>query len=619
MAANVGAGPAPDAGPRHEADDGVPDSTAKGTARQPLPAPPVSVHLLWPFLAGRGARLAAAGLIAVVGTVLGLAQPALVRDLIESVGRGSSSWRTPLLLLAVAVGEALASAAQSYLLQLTGEEMVLRIRTTLARHLLHLPIREFDRRRIGDLLSRASSDVTVVRSVVTSGFISLLSAGVMFVGVVVLMVRLDPWLFAITFTAIVLGTISQVAAGRAVRNASHTTQDETARLSAAMERSLSAVRTIRAATAEERETRCIEDVADRAFRAGSRMARLVSVIQPVMALCVQSAFIVVLAVGGARVAGGTISLGEFIAFILYLFMLVSPVTQGAVVYTQLQAALASLARIQEVLSVPAEGAGQPARASFRRPASPEEGRERCLPVLRFQDVSFGYTPDKPVLRGLTFDVERGSRTALVGPSGAGKSTVLALIERFYDLDGGRILFDGEDLRDLPHHDVRRRLAYVEQGAPVLAGTVADNLRLREGEITDQRLAEVLRIVQLDDLLTDGRGGLDTPVGDAGHCLSGGQRQRLAWARVLLGDEPVLLLDEPTSSVDARNEAVLRKALDRAGGCRTVLVVAHRLATIVHSDRIVVMDRGRVVDAGRHEELLSRSALYRDLATSQLIR
>ncbi|MDQ1287130.1 MAG: hypothetical protein QG622_695 [Actinomycetota bacterium] len=555
-----------------------------------------------------------------IGAGLGLAQPLLVQRLIESVGRGSTSWGVCLILLVVAVAEAFASAVQSYLLQLTGEEMVLRIRTTLARHLLKLPIREFDRRRIGDLLSRASSDVTVVRSVVTSGLVSSLSAGVLFVGVIVLMVRLDPLLFAITATAITVGAIVQVAAGRTIRDASLTAQDETARLSAAMERSLSAVRTIRAALAEEREAGMIEDVAHRAFLAGSRVARLVSVTQPVMSLAVQSAFVVVLAVGGARVSGGALTLGEFIAYILYVFMLVSPVTQGAVAYTQIQAGLASLARIQEVLSVPAEGAVQPTRAATAvHDADCDGDTTDDGPLLRFQDVHFGYRSGAPVLRGLTFDVERGSRTALVGPSGAGKSTVLALIERFYELDAGRILFEGRDLRDIPHSQLRCRLAYLEQGAPVLAGSVADNLRLRAEGLTEQQLAEVLRVVKLDDLTGDDRGGLDLSVGDSGHCLSGGQRQRLAWARVLLGDEPVLLLDEPTSSVDSRNETVLQRALDQVGGHRTALVVAHRLSTIVRSDRIVVMDQGTVADVGRHEELLDRSALYRDLASNQLIR
>jgi ABC-type multidrug transport system fused ATPase/permease subunit len=219
---------------------------------------------------------------------------------------------------------------------------------------------------------------------------------------------------------------------------------------------------------------------------------------------------------------------------------------------------------------------------------------------------------------VSFTVARGSRVALVGPSGAGKSTVLALIERFYDATGGRICVDGHDVRDLPRAALRRRLGYVEQEAPVLAGTLRDNLLLTAPDADDARLLAALDEVNLGALATRTPEGLDVQVGEGGVLLSGGERQRLAIARTLLADTPILLLDEPTSNLDARNEAALRQAVATAAHERTLIVVAHRLSTVVDSDRIVVLDAGRVVATGSHAELVETSPLYRELAAHQLL-
>ena len=343
------------------------------------------------------------------------------------------------------------------------------------------------------------------------------------------------------------------------------------------------------------------------------MAKLNALVQPIMSLCIQGAFIVVLGYGGYRVAIGDMTLGDLVAFLLYLFMLVMPLAQAVHAFTTLQAGLGALDRMQEVMQIPAEDADEESLSpTFPRSLATSSA------MLELADVSFAYDGGPAVLDHVSFTVDRGSRTAIVGPSGAGKSTALALVERFYDPSAGTVSLDGVDVSTLPRDEVRRRIAYVEQEAPVLAGSIADNLRLAAPDASDDELMEVLGQVGLSELVDRTDRGLDVPVGDDGVLLSGGQRQRLAWARALLAGPELLLLDEPTSSVDSRTEQVLQDALRTASRERTVLVVAHRLATVADSDRIVVLDNGRITAVGTHGELLASSPLYRELATHQLL-
>ncbi len=372
---------------------------------------------------------------------------------------------------------------------------------------------------------------------------------------------------------------------------------------------------------------------------------------PAAISALQLSLLVVLGVGGFRVAAGAISIASLIAFIMFLFLLVMPLATTFGAITSVNQALGALGRIQEVLDLPTETQDDERIAADLRHVEAPSASSESAPAIEFRDVRFHYPanvvaarqaaakearnlladahveradaettaiPDHEVLRGVSFSVSRGTRVALVGPSGAGKSTILSLVERFYDPTGGSIRLHGHDARTYPRDELRAQFGYVEQDAPTLAGTLAENLRLAAPDASDADCERVLRAVNLGDVLERNPLGLQAPVGEDGVMLSGGERQRLAIARALLTNAPILLLDESTSSLDGVNEQKMREAIDAVSTDRTLVVIAHRLSTVVDSDLIVVLEDGVVVGQGTHAELVETTPLYRDLARHQLL-
>lgn len=573
---------------------------------------------LVPYLRGHIRVLVLAGGVSLLAAAGMLAQPLLTRSVIDAISESRPVLAPAAGVATLLVFAAILSGVRDYLLRRTGEALVLGLRTRLAAHVLRLPIEEYDQRRTGDLLSRVGADSTLLRFVITSGVFELVTGGLMITGAAVASLMLDPVLFVVTAGGMTLGMLGAGTVARRTRPVSEEAQTRLGEMTSSLERAISSVRTIRAARAEERETETIVHSARRTYVMGLRLAKLQALIAPLAQIASNGVFLLILGVGGARVASGSMSVGDLVAFILFIFFLIMPLGQVISAYSQLQTGMGALQRVEDILRLPTESSREPQRLQEMTSNLRPGANVSPTPAVTFKNVTFGYEADEPILRDVSFSVPVGTRTALVGPSGAGKSTLLALAERFYDVRGGSIEVGGTDIRKMSHGHLRAQIGYVEQEAPVLAGTIRDNLRLAAPEASDERLMEILRTVNLSDIAERSPLGLDAEVGDGGVRLSGGERQRLAIARILLVRPPVLLLDEPTSNLDATNEAAFRRAVDSVADDHTLLIVAHRLSTVVDADQIVVMESGKVAAVGRHEELVATNPLYRDLAAQQLL-
>lgn len=568
----------------------------------------------WRLLLGyvrphRWALLAGAVLSLVTGAT-GLLLPLVARELIDDLSHDRAITGALLIMSGLIVANAALGALGSYVLRRTAESVVLGARRALSSYLLRLRITAVDRSEPGDLMARITSDTTLLREVTTDSLVGLGTGGLTLVATVVMMGLVDPVLLAVTLAVILgAGTILGVIVPR-INRASREAQNAVGVMGASLERILGALRTVKASGAEHREERTLHEAAEESWRQSVRAAKWSAAAGNTAGLAMQIAFITVLAVGGARVATGAVDVGTLVAFLLYVFYLMSPIQQVVGAITQYQTGAAALARIQEALRLPAE----PAAAPEPLPAAGVEPA-----ALAFEDVRFRYADDLPyVHHGVTFAVPAQGMTAFVGPSGAGKTTVFSLIERFYDPETGTITLDGRDLADWELPRLRSAIGYVEQDAPVLSGSLRDNLLLGNPDADDDAVARVVKTTRLDGLVARLPSGLDTLVGHRGTRLSGGERQRVAIARALLRRPRLLLLDEATSQLDAVNEAALRDTVADVARTTTVLVVAHRLSTVTMADRIVVMDAGRVRAVGTHRELVAQDPLYAELAATQFL-
>ncbi|MER5561239.1 ABC transporter ATP-binding protein [Streptomyces sp. NPDC002506] len=546
-----------------------------------------------------------AGLLVVTASALGLAQPLLAGAVIDRVRAGGALAGLVAVLLGLFAAQTVVDTIGRYLLERAGENVVLLLRRQLVGHLLRLRITVLERHRIGDLITRATNDTAALRDAVNRSLVEIAVGVLTVVGATVLMLRIDPVLFLAVLGVFAVAGLSVSTALDRMRSAGEQAQTAVGSFAADLERGLTAVRTIRVSGVEEAESASIVASAQAARRAGIRGARLGAAASPVTQLAASGSFLLVLVLGGARVADGSLALGDLIALLLYATYLVMPLGNLMDGLTTLKRAMGALQRIDDCLAWDAEPAEPAAVAQVHRaPAG--------APVLEFRYVAFSYS-GRPALRGISFALTPGTRTAVVGPSGAGKSTILSLICRLYEPDHGTIHYAGQE--DLTLRQSRSLLALVEQDPVVLHGTLRDNLTL-SGEVTPEALARVLRQVNLHRLVDRLPQGIDTPVGEHGALLSGGERQRLAIARAILSRPALLLLDEPTSGLDTENEFAVMAGLRALPETTAVLVVAHRLSTVRDADRILVVDDGRLVAAGNHDELVRASRRYRLLLGEQ---
>ncbi|HJP77365.1 MAG TPA: ABC transporter ATP-binding protein [Pseudonocardiaceae bacterium] len=557
----------------------------------------------------RGALIGGAAL-SLATAATGLALPLVVRDLISGLGASRPVTALLVLMSVLVLANAGIGAIGSYVLERTAESVVLGARRRLVARLVWLRIPALDETEPGDLMSRVSADTTLLREVSTQSLVSALTSAITLLATGTMMALLDPLLLVVTLAALCL---AQVVVGVVVPRISRATkqaQESIGLMGAALERVLGALRTVKASGAEQREGERLNEAAFRAWQGGVRAAKWQAIAGNTGGLAIQLSFIVVLGLGGARVVSGAISVGTLVAFLLYLYYLMPPMRDLAHVAAQYQVGAAAIARIREVENLPAESPAQ--HATVLEPDA--------LPAsVAFEAVRFRYRPDLPeVHNDVTFVIPPCGMTAFVGPSGAGKTTVFSLIERFYEPDAGRVLLDGKDVADWPLDRLRAAIGYVEQDAPVLSGSLRENILIGAPETTEAELGEVLATTRLTAMVDRLPDGLDTTVGHRGIKLSGGERQRVAIARALLRRPRLLLLDEVTSQLDAVNEAALRETIADAASTTTVLVVAHRLSTVTMADRIVVMDAGRVRAIGSHADLVASDPLYGELAATQFL-
>jgi ABC-type multidrug transport system fused ATPase/permease subunit len=558
----------------------------------------------------RLALLAGAGLSLATG-VTGLLLPLVVRLLIEDLSRHRGLTAVIVLMCLLMLADAVLGAAGAYVLLRAAETIVLTARKRVIDRLVRITVGALDRSEPGDLMARATADTVLLRGALSGAVVGLAVGALTLLGALALMGFVDLLLLGVALgalsTVIVMESVVMPRIGRETRKA----QQALGAMTSALERIFGAFRTVKASGAELRERARAHEAAEQAWRANLRADLFQALVGNTTELSIQFAFLAVLAVGGAQVGSGHVGVGTLVAFLLYIIYMMGPLNQVTSAITQYQVGAAAATRIKEAERLPAETLGEAEGPAATKGAGPLS--------VEFDQVRFSYRDGHPAAHhGVSFRIPPGGMTAFVGPSGAGKTTVFSLIERFYDAAGGRVLVGGVDVRDWPLTALRASIGYVEQDAPVLSGTLRDNLTFGAPEADEEELAQALAIARLTDLIARLPDGLETLVGHRGQRLSGGERQRVAIARALLRRPRLLLLDEVTSQLDAINEAALREAIAEVARLTTVLVVAHRLSTVTMADQIIVMDAGRVQAAGTHAELIAADPLYAELAATQFL-
>lgn len=512
-------------------------------------------------------------------------------------------------ILAIGVILGLASGARFYFISIIGERILTDLRTAVFDHLMLLDVAFFDSNRVGELTSRLNADVAVIRSAVGSSASLAIRSLVMITGAVIMMVLTAPVLALAVIIIVPAIVFPVIFVANRLKKMSRVTQDALADLSAMATESLSAVRTIKAFVQEDAQSRTFNKWSEESFEAERARLGMRSFLVAIVFFLATAGLIVLVWWGARSVFAGTVTAGQLTQFLIYAMLAAGSLTSVSDVWGTLQAVAGSTERLFEILDT---------EPDLLISASPKSMPVAPLGTVAFENVNFAYQTrdNETVLDGLSFSVAAGETVALVGASGSGKSTIVALAQRFYDVTDGRILVDGQDVRDVSPRDLRSRFAYVEQESMIFAGTIADNIRFGKPDASDEEVRAAAKAALVDEYVNNLDRGYDSIVGERGVMLSGGQKQRLAIARALLKDAPILLLDEATSALDAQSEHLVQQALDRLMEGRTSIVIAHRLATIRDAGRILVLDGGALIDEGTHDALIKKGGRYAELAQLQ---
>jgi ATP-binding cassette, subfamily B, bacterial len=585
---------------------GLTQPPAKGGARlRPLLA-------LAPYVARYRGRAALAFIALTIAAITTLVVPIAVRRIIdfgfsaEGIALINSYFGVMIAVVAVLAG---ASASRFYLVMTIGERIVADLRRDVFAHLISLSPAFFDSARSGELISRLTADTTQLKSAVGASVSIALRNLMLFFGATSMMVITSPRLSGFVLLAIPVIVIPLVAFGRWVRRLSRNAQDTLADATAYASELVGAIRTVQAYTSERLANARFGGEVEQAYEAARTSTRARAVLTAIIIFIVFSSVVAILWVGSHDVLTGSISPGRLGQFVLYAAFAAAGLGQLSEVWGEVSAASGASERLFEILRV---------KSAISAPASP-----RAMPVpargdVGFENVSFAYPtrPDTLAVDGVSLAVRAGEKVAIVGPSGAGKSTLFHLLLRFYDPLSGAISFDGVPIHAADPREVRSRIALVPQESVVFAATARENIRFGRPDASDTEVERAAELAHASEFIRRLPGGFESQLGERGVTLSGGQRQRIAIARAILRDAPLLLLDEATSSLDAESETLVQTALEELMRHRTTLVIAHRLATVLSCDRIMVMDQGRIVEQGTHASLVAANGLYARLARLQ---
>ncbi len=565
---------------------------------------------LVPFLAPYRLTIVAAGVALVATAAVSLVLPIAVRRVVDGFMDGAELLDAYFAAaLGIAALFAVGSGVRFYLVTRLGERVVADIRKTLFDRVLGLSPAFYERMMTGEVLSRLTTDTTLILSVVGSSISVALRNALILVGGLILLALTSLKLTGLVMLIVPAVIVPIVVMGRRLRRLSRETQDWIAASSGNASEALLAVQTVQAFTHEDPSRRRFAEITEASFDATRRRIATRAAMTVIVIFLAFAGILGVLWVGANDVRAGAMTPGELVQFVIYAVMVAGSVGALSEIWGEVQRAAGATERLVEILNTADTVTDPPRPVALPVPVRGD---------IRFEDVHFAYPtrPGQAALDGVTLHVRPGETVALVGPSGAGKSTILQLLLRFYDPDRGRILLDGTDLRDMTRAAFRRHLALVPQDPVIFAASARENIRFGRPDATDDEVEAAARAAAAHDFIAALPQGYDTALGERGMLLSGGQKQRIAIARAILRDAPVLILDEATSALDAESERAVQQAVERLARGRTTLVVAHRLATVKQADRIVVLDRGRIVATGTHDVLVAEGGLYARLARLQ---
>ena len=540
-----------------------------------------------------------------VWLVLPMGMRTMVDAVFEDANRGLLD-RLTLLLLGLFIVQAFIGFTGYYLLEWTGVRLVIDLMKKLYAHLHELDLRFFATQRTGDLTSRLTNDVGTVKTAVTTSLVELVRQSMMLIGSLVLMVILDWQMSLIILLTVPPATLLARYFGQIIRKLAREVQDRMADATAVAEEAISSVRVVKAFAREEYETNRYNDVIQLLFKTALRRLWVTNLFWTTVGTLFMMALIGLFWFGGVSVLNGRLTSGDLVAFVFYAFNIARTVGGMSQLYTTFNSAAGASERIFELFDTEPDTMNQ----EGAKPIARIEG------AIEFDHVTFSYTSGNIILQDIHAAIRPGETVALVGPSGAGKTTLLNLIPRFYDPDQGTVRIDGQDISTVTMQSLRDQIAVVSQDVQLFNMTVMDNIRYGRLDASQQEIEEAAKAANAHDFILELPEGYESIVGERGTKLSGGQKQRIAIARAILRDARILLLDEATSSLDSTSEALVQDALERLMDNRTTIVIAHRLSTVQDAHRIFVMQKGQIVQEGRHEDLFKQEGLYRELAIRQ---